>query len=115
MPPRPAATALTIANARAALPAGAEFVELFRHGTLAVEFYVPDGVDRQTPHARDEVYVVASGRATFLNGPARHQVEPGQILFVPAGVEHRFVGLSDDFATWVLFYGPEGGEADRQP
>jgi hypothetical protein len=35
---------------------------------------------------------------------------PGELLFVPAGVVHRFEDFSDDFATWVMFYGPEGGE-----
>ena len=24
---------------------------------------------------------------------------------------HRFVDFSDDFGTWVVFWGPEGGEA----
>ncbi len=38
---------------------------------------------------------------------------PGELPFVPAGIEHRFLDFSDDFITWVLFYGPEGGEADR--
>jgi hypothetical protein len=32
------------------------------------------------------------------------------MLFVPAGIEHRFYDFSDDFCTWVMFYGPEGGE-----
>ena len=27
------------------------------------------------------------------------------------GVEHRFEDFSDDFAAWVVFYGPSGGEA----
>lgn len=35
---------------------------------------------------------------------------PGDLLFVPAGVVHRFEEFTDDFATWVMFYGPEGGE-----
>jgi quercetin dioxygenase-like cupin family protein len=37
---------------------------------------------------------------------------PGDVLFVPAGAVHRFEGIGDDFATWVFFYGPEGGEAE---
>ena len=32
------------------------------------------------------------------------------VLFVPAGVEHRFDDFSDDFAAWVVFFGPKGGE-----
>lgn len=77
---------------------------------MEVEYYRPEGVDRQRPHDRDEVYVVIAGTGTFVKGENRHRFEPGQVLFVPAGVEHRFEDFSDDFATWVLFYGPEGGE-----
>ncbi len=40
----------------------------------------------------------------------RQPFGPGDILHVPAGVEHRFEEFTDDFATWVVFYGPEGGE-----
>jgi hypothetical protein len=32
------------------------------------------------------------------------------VLFVPAGMDHRFVNFSGDFAAWVIFYGPAGGE-----
>jgi quercetin dioxygenase-like cupin family protein len=86
------------------------FVLLFRHGTLEVEFYKPEGVDRQTPHTRDEVYVVASGSGTFVCGGTRQPFETGEVLFAAAGVDHRFEEFTPDFATWVFFYGPEGGE-----
>jgi len=55
--------------------------------------------------------VVARGRGQFLNGGVRHPFGPGDVLFVPAGVVHRFEDFSDDLAVWVFFYGPEGGEA----
>lgn len=87
------------------------FVELFAHGSLSVEIYRPLGRDEQTPHARDEVYVVLSGSGEFVNGGVRRPFEAGELLFVPAGIEHRFENFSDDFSTWVIFYGPEGGEA----
>lgn len=86
------------------------FVELFKHGSLAVEIYQPKGTDKQKPHTRDEVYVVVSGRGFFVNGRERRPFEPGEVLFVPAGVVHRFEEFSEDFSTWVFFYGPEGGE-----
>ena len=106
---------LTPSAARAALArTDKPFVLLFRHGTLEVEFYKPDGVDRQTPHARDEVYVVVSGSGTFVSGGTRRPFEPNEVLFAAAGVEHRFEDFTPDFATWVFFYGPEGGEADRE-
>jgi mannose-6-phosphate isomerase-like protein (cupin superfamily) len=92
---------------------GKRFVELFTHGTLAVELYAPRGHDPQTPHTRDEVYVVASGRGTFFNGSTRQAFEAGDVLFVAAGIPHRFEDFSDDLAVWVMFYGPEGGEGRR--
>ena len=103
---------LTLGDALAQLPGpkGERFVELFRHGTLSVELYVPRDHDPQTPHTRDEVYVVVEGTGSFRNGPERHRFAPGDLLFVPAGVEHRFEEFSNDLAVWVIFYGPEGGE-----
>ena len=92
-------------------PAGNLAVPVFAHGTLAVELYTPHGEDRQTPHTRDEVYVVARGRGVFFDGTGRHAVEAGSFLFVAAGQPHRFEDFSPDFAVWVFFYGPDGGEA----
>jgi mannose-6-phosphate isomerase-like protein (cupin superfamily) len=87
-----------------------EFVELFKHGSLVVEYYKPDRVDKQQSHARDEVYVITSGSGTFDLAGARMAVKPGDLLVVPAGTEHRFENFTADFATWVLFYGSAGGE-----
>ena len=86
------------------------FLKLFTHGTLSVEIYKPIKVDLQQPHTRDEVYIIASGSGEFINGDVTTTFKTGDFLFVPAGVEHRFINFTDDFSTWVLFYGPEGGE-----
>ncbi len=87
------------------------FVKVLEHGSMEVEIYAPQNKDLQTPHTRDELYVVVSGSGEFVNGPERHPFGLGDVLFVPAGVEHRFEDFTEDFATWVIFYGPEGGEA----
>ncbi|QLG46267.1 cupin domain-containing protein [Costertonia aggregata] len=86
------------------------FLNLFEHGSLSVEIYQPEKIDLQQPHTRDEVYVIVSGSGEFLNGGTRTSFKAGDFLFVPAGVEHRFENFTNDFSTWVLFYGPEGGE-----
>lgn len=93
---------------------GNEFLVLFHHGSMAVEIYRPNKIDRQIPHSRDELYVVISGSGYFVNGATRQPFQPGEVLFVPAGVVHRFEEFTDDFATWVFFYGPEGGEGLSQ-
>jgi mannose-6-phosphate isomerase-like protein (cupin superfamily) len=89
---------------------GRPFIVAYEHGSLSVEVYAPRGLDTQTPHGRDEVYVVVRGEGWFVNGPARHRFGPGDLLSVPAGVEHHFEEFTDDLAVWVIFYGPEGGE-----
>jgi mannose-6-phosphate isomerase-like protein (cupin superfamily) len=92
-------------------PQGARSVSLFRHGTMELKLYAPRGEDPQQPHTRDEVYIVVAGRGRFDNGGEVVDVAVGDALFVPAGREHCFRDFSDDFATWVVFYGREGGEA----
>ena len=91
-------------------PDGKRFIETFAHGTLVVELYAPRGTDPQQPHARDELYVVVSGSGTFFCGETRTRFAPGDALFVPARAVHRFEDFGDDFAAWVMFYGPDGGE-----
>ena len=83
---------------------------LLEHGTLELGFYKPVGTDLQSPHDQDEIYIVQSGSGYFVHGDKREPFEPGEALFVPAGDTHRFEDFSDDFAAWVVFYGPEGGE-----
>ncbi|TDI72153.1 MAG: cupin domain-containing protein [Bacteroidetes bacterium] len=102
---------LTIRNALKDLEGSDSlFAEQFTHGSLVVEFYQPGDPDLQQPHSRDEIYVVASGTGAFINDGIHQEVETGEVLFVRAGIEHRFVEFSTDFSTWVFFYGPEGGE-----
>lgn len=91
-------------------PAGERFVQAFAHGTMTVELYAPVGTDPQSPHAQDELYFIHAGTGTFRCGEARHAFGPGDCFFVPAGMAHRFEAFSADFATWVVFWGPEGGE-----
>ena len=92
-------------------PVGNLAVPVFSHGSLVVELYTPVGHDPQKPHTRDEVYFVVRGSGWFFDGVRRHSVEAGSFLFVAAGQIHRFEDFSSDFAVWVAFYGPEGGES----
>ena len=87
-----------------------EYGVLLEHGTLELGYYKPGGVDRQDPHDRDEVYIVKSGSGQFVVEESRQPFGPGDALFVPAYVVHRFEDFTDDFAAWVIFYGPTGGE-----
>lgn len=103
---------LSIADALQRLEAAASghSIALFEHGSLQVKMSAPRGRDLQQPHTRDEIYVIAQGSGVFFNGETRRPVQPGDLLFAPAGSTHRFEDFTDDFAVWVMFYGPEGGE-----
>ena len=103
---------ITVADAVARLPGPNDerWAVLFRHGSLEVEIYAPRGEDVQKPHTRDEVYFVVHGTGEFVVEDTRRAFGPGDFLFVPAQVAHRFDNFTDDLAVWVIFYGPEGGE-----
>ena len=92
-------------------PQGERFVRAFAHGTMSVEYYAPVGTDPQTPHAQDELYFIQSGTGVFELDGAMHAFAPGDCFFVAAGVRHRFAEFTPDFATWVVFWGPPGGES----
>jgi mannose-6-phosphate isomerase-like protein (cupin superfamily) len=79
-------------------------------GSLQLRWYAPRGADAQAPHDQDEVYVVVTGQGWFRRGEERLPFGPGDAIFVPASVPHRFEEFSEDLGVWVMFYGPPGGE-----
>ena len=91
-------------------PNGAPFVTMMAGGTMSVEVFAPKGTDLQQPHAQDELYFIHSGSGQIIINGQRFEAASGDAFFVAAGVEHRFENFSDDFVTWVVFYGPSGGE-----
>lgn len=90
-------------------------VVVMRHGTMSVEYFSPQKTDTQKPHRQNELYIVARGHGTFNRNGENIECKAGDILFVPAGMEHYFEHFSDDFATWVIFYGSDGGESGVSP
>jgi mannose-6-phosphate isomerase-like protein (cupin superfamily) len=69
------------------------------------------GLDDQTPHTEDEIYVVRSGRATLVTGSGTAEVGPGSVVFVPAMETHQFTGILEDLAMVVIFAPPYGSRA----
>lgn len=97
-------------------PAGGEqvhWIEQLRVPDLSVGTYsiVAGGVDSQSPHTEDEIYVVTAGRAVLEAGGERAEVGPGSVLYVPAGEVHRFVDVTQDLALLVLFAPAEESRA----
>ncbi|MGR4001310.1 MAG: cupin domain-containing protein [Alphaproteobacteria bacterium] len=78
-------------------------------GGLEVEYYAPIGTDPQQPHDRDELYFVERGSGIFVVGGERIRFAAGDMLFVAAGVEHRFEDFGSTFGVWVVFFGRKRG------
>jgi len=91
-------------------PDGAPFVRMMSGGTMSIEVFAPKGAELQQPHAQDELYFIHSGRGQLVINGQTFEASAGDAFFVAAGIEHRFGNFSDDFVTWVVFYGPSGGE-----
>ena len=91
-------------------PAGAPFITMMSGGTMSVEVFAPKGADLQQPHAQDELYFIHSGTGQIVINAHRFEATVGDAFFVAAGVAHKFENFSPDFVTWVVFYGPQGGE-----
>ena len=92
------------------LPEQSRFHYPLRHRSLKIGIYAPVGKDDQTPHKQDELYIIISGNGVFEQDGSSIPFAPGDVLFVKAGITHRFAYFSNDFKTWVVFWGPEGGE-----
>jgi mannose-6-phosphate isomerase-like protein (cupin superfamily) len=102
----PRKTTVKEALARIPGPNGERYSSILSQGSFEAEIYAPRGTDPQQPHTRDEIYFVVSGRGEFLSEGTIHSFEPNDMLFVPAGAEHRFTKFTDDLVVWAIFYVP---------
>jgi mannose-6-phosphate isomerase-like protein (cupin superfamily) len=89
--------------------AGELYHEFLRRDSMSAGLYVLRARedDPQTPHGQDELYYVVSGRGRFRVDGHDRPVGPGSIIFVEAGVEHRFHTITQDISVLVVFAPPE--------
>lgn len=59
--------------------------------------------DPQQPHTEDELYIVMAGRGTISVGGEDRAVREGSVVFVAAGVEHRFHDIEERLVILVAF------------
>jgi quercetin dioxygenase-like cupin family protein len=96
-------------------PSEEPYLEFLRVPSLSVGLYVlPVGAtDPQQPHTEDEVYHVVGGRASIRVGAEDRAVEAGAVVFVEAGVDHRFYDIEEDLTVLVFFAPAEGTGRER--
>ncbi len=88
------------------------YLEFQRSPDLSTGLYVlpAGGTDRQQPHTEDEIYYVLAGQAVITVGLEERPVGPGSIVFVAAGVDHRFHDIAEELRLFVVF-----GPAEASP
>jgi mannose-6-phosphate isomerase-like protein (cupin superfamily) len=91
-------------------PSGERSALVLKRGTCDVKLALPVPPNEQSPHTQDEIYVIVRGQGVLLHDGKRDSFETGDLLFVAAGVEHRFEAFTEDLALWRVFYGAQGGE-----
>lgn len=81
------------------------WLEFLNRGAVRCGIYhLPAGsVDRQQPHAEDEVYYVVEGKSHFEVEGHAIEVGPGSNIYVDAGDEHRFMDIEEDLSVLVFF------------
>jgi mannose-6-phosphate isomerase-like protein (cupin superfamily) len=86
-----------------------KYREILREGTMSVGIYIlPAGSrDPQQPHTEDELYYIIAGTARFSAAAASEPVQPGDVLFVPAGQPHKFIDIEQDLVILVVYSPPE--------
>jgi mannose-6-phosphate isomerase-like protein (cupin superfamily) len=84
---------------------GKPYFEFLREASMSAGLYAlaAGSEDLQSPHSEDELYYVARGRAKFRAGADERTVGPGSLLYVAAGVAHRFYDITEDLRILVFF------------
>ncbi len=95
---------------------GRAYLPFLSEPTLRTGLYAlpADGVDRQQPHDKDEVYYVIEGRAGITIDGETDPVEPGSLIFVAAKAEHRFHDIEEDLQLLVFFSEAEPDAAEEK-
>jgi mannose-6-phosphate isomerase-like protein (cupin superfamily) len=103
--------AFTLSEVLASREAGGRpWTELLSVPDLSVGLYVlaAAATDEQQPHTEDEVYVVLAGHGRFTAGDETRDCGPGDVIYVPALVEHRFHDINEELRVVVVFGPAEG-------
>ncbi|MBI3934443.1 MAG: cupin domain-containing protein [Acidobacteria bacterium] len=81
------------------------YSEFLRVPAMSAGIYViaAGGADPQSPHHEDELYYVVRGRAWMRVGTEERTVGAGSLVFVPAGLEHRFHDIEEELTVLVFF------------
>ena len=92
---------------------GELYLEFFKAPTMSIGVYELEAgsADPQQPHTEDEVYYVVGGSGQVRIDGEDSEIGPGSVIFVGAGIEHRFHSITEDLKLLVVFAPPRGSGA----
>ena len=84
---------------------GSYFLDFLKIRDLEAGIIVlhPGEKDTQEPHSADELYYVIQGSGMMELGKTKKSIGQGSIVFVPAGMQHKFYGNSEDLVVLYVF------------
>ena len=97
-----------------AQPASQAYRAFLQQSSMEAGIYqlAAGATDSQESHQRDELYVILSGSATLEVDGTEQAVTPGSIVFVRAGVQHRFTAIASALRVLVVFVNAPTNPAD---
>ena len=109
---------ITLADAlRQRAETGDLYHEFLRVPAMSVGVYelAIGASDPQEPHTEDELYYVVAGRAHLRVAEEDIPVAAGSMVFVPAGVGHRFHDIAEALSVLVFFAPAEYSQRATEP
>ncbi len=84
---------------------GKRYFEFLRIPAMSTGMYTlsAGATDPQSPHKEDELYYVVRGKARMKAGNEDQPIVAGAVIFVAAGVEHRFYDIEEELTVLVFF------------
>lgn len=81
------------------------YSEFLTTPNLSVGLYeLPSGDnDPQQPHTEDEVYIILRGKGKIRVSEDVRDVAPGSVVYITAGVKHKFFNIIETITMLVIF------------
>ncbi len=92
------------------------YLPFLKEPTISAGIYelTQGALDQQQPHDKDEVYFILSGKSNFTVESETTDVQPGDVIFVRATLDHKFSNISEDLKVLVWFSGSKKTDHDFQ-
>jgi len=65
--------------------------------------FEPGDEDSMHAHAEDEIYCIDRGKATLVTEDESIDVEPGDVVHLDPGTDHRFTDFDGEFVVTVMY------------